>query len=54
MIWDLADTAMGLMALPNVIGVFFLAKEARDILRDYDEQIASGEPLHFDYEYEKE
>lgn len=53
-VWDLADTAMGLMALPNVIAIFFLAKEAREILRDYDRQIKSGKPLHYNYEFEKE
>ncbi|MDO5017690.1 MAG: sodium:alanine symporter family protein [Lagierella massiliensis] len=53
-VWDLADTAMGLMALPNVIAIFFLGKEARDILKDYDKQVKSGKPLHFDYKFERE
>lgn len=53
-VWDLADAAMGLMALPNVIAIFFLAKDARNVLRDYDQQIDSGEPLHYDFKFEKE
>ncbi|HLR21005.1 MAG TPA: alanine/glycine:cation symporter family protein, partial [Tissierellaceae bacterium] len=54
LVWDLADMFNGIMAIPNVIALFFLAKYSKEMLNDYDRQIASGEPLHYDYEFEGE
>lgn len=52
-VWQLADCAMGLMALPNIIALFLLSKQVKEILNDYDKQKAKGEELHYDYEFEK-
>ena len=35
LVWDIADTLNGLMALPNLIGVIGLSKVAADMTRDY-------------------
>ncbi len=35
-VWDLADMFNGLMVIPNLIGLFILAPQAVEILRDYD------------------
>ncbi|RYC97840.1 alanine/glycine:cation symporter family protein [Facklamia hominis] len=52
-IWDLADLAMGLMALPNIIALLILSRTASKILKDYDQQMALGEEhLSWDYKYE--
>lgn len=52
-VWDLADMFNGFMVIPNLIAIFFLFKESKAILRDYDSQVASGQKLHYDYEFEK-
>lgn len=36
LVWELADTFNGLMVIPNVIGLFILAPQAKKILVDYD------------------
>ena len=52
-IWDLADLAMGLMALPNIIALLILSRTASKILKYYDQQMALGEEhLSWDYKYE--
>lgn len=51
-LWKMADVFMGMMALPNIIGLFFLTKESVAILEDYDQQMASGKALYWEFEYE--
>jgi AGCS family alanine or glycine:cation symporter len=41
-VWSINDLFTGLMALPNIIALIFLAKEAQWLLKDYDRQVASG------------
>lgn len=53
-VWSLADMFNGIMVIPNLIGVLFLFKESKVILKDYDAQILRGEKLHYEYEYEYE
>lgn len=36
LVWELADTFNALMALPNIVALFFLANEVKDIAKDYD------------------
>ena len=48
----MADVFMGLMALPNIIGIFLLTKDSVHILKDYDKQMASKKDLHWEYEYD--
>ncbi|MDR7857367.1 sodium:alanine symporter family protein [Tissierella sp.] len=52
-VWNVADMFNGFMVIPNLIGIFLLFKHAKGILDDYDNQIAKGEKLHFDYTFEK-
>lgn len=51
-VWNLADMFNGIMVIPNLIGIFLLYREAKEILLDYDSQVASGEKLHYNYEFE--
>lgn len=51
-VWEFADMFNGLMVIPNVIGLVVLASEAKKMLQDYNNQIASGETLHYEYPYE--
>lgn len=51
-LWTVADVFMGLMALPNIIAVFLLTNDSVSILKDYDEQKASGQELEWEYDYE--
>ena len=53
LVWNMADMFNGIMVLPNIIGIFFLLKYSKEILRDYDTQLASGKELSYVYEYEK-
>ncbi|HTY28092.1 MAG TPA: alanine/glycine:cation symporter family protein, partial [Mycobacterium sp.] len=41
-VWDLADVAMGFMALVNLVAIVLLGKWAFAALRDYHRQIAEG------------
>lgn len=50
-VWELADMAMGIMALPNIIALFLLSKEVKEVLDNYDSQLESGN-LHWEYEYQ--
>lgn len=52
LLWDVADMFMGLMALPNIIALFLLTKDTVGILDDYDKQVAKGEGLHWEYDFE--
>jgi alanine or glycine:cation symporter, AGCS family len=42
-VWDLADVAMGLMALVNLVAIVLLGKWAFAVLRDYHRQVADGQ-----------
>lgn len=50
-VWELADMSMGIMAVPNIIALFLLSKEVKNILDDYDSKVLKGE-LHWEYEYQ--
>ena len=50
-VWELADMSMGLMAIPNIIALFMLSKDVKNILDDYDSKAALGN-IHWEYEYE--
>lgn len=52
LVWNLADMFNGIMVIPNLIGIFLLFKHSKAIINDYDKQVAAGESLHFDYEFE--
>lgn len=52
-VWNLADMFNGIMVIPNLIAIFILARQAKEILIDYDEQVRRGEKLHYNFEYEK-
>lgn len=41
-VWSISDLFTGLMALPNIIALILLAREAKWILNDYDHCIATG------------
>ena len=53
LVWDLADMFMGLMAVPNLIAIFFLTNQVVRVLKHYDEQTLEGQ-YHWEYEYEHE
>jgi alanine or glycine:cation symporter, AGCS family len=42
-VWDLADVAMGFMALVNLVAIVLLGKWAFAVLRDYHRQVADGQ-----------
>lgn len=54
LVWNVADMFNGIMVIPNLIALFLLYKESKNMLRDYDSQIAKGEKLYFNYEFEKQ
>jgi alanine or glycine:cation symporter, AGCS family len=41
-VWDLADVAMGLMALVNLVAIVLLGKWAFAALNDFHRQVADG------------
>ncbi len=54
LVWQLADMFNGMMVIPNAIALYFLVREAKALLKDFNHQESSGEPLHYDYPYEHE
>lgn len=50
-VWELADMSMGLMAIPNIIALFLLSKDVKEILADYDRKV-SLDHVYWEYEYE--
>lgn len=42
LVWDVADMAMGLMALTNLVAIVLLAQVVVKLTRDYDRQLDSG------------
>lgn len=50
-VWQLADMAMGIMAIPNIIALFALAKVVKSVLDDYDQKVLQGN-VYWDYEYQ--
>lgn len=52
-IWTLADLAMGMMAIPNIIALVLLSSKAKSVLKDYDQQMKlDAEHLRWDFKYE--
>ena len=49
--WELADAAMGLMAIPNIIALFLLSKDVKETLDDYDAKVKAGN-VYWDYEFQ--
>ena len=41
-VWALADVAMGLMALVNIVAMLMLWPWARAVLADYERRVATG------------
>lgn len=52
LVWELTDMFNGLMVIPNIIGLFFLLTEAREMLFDFDAQRRRGEKLTYHYKYQ--
>ncbi|WP_428842301.1 alanine/glycine:cation symporter family protein [Peptoniphilus catoniae] len=50
-VWELTDLFNGLMVIPNIIGLFILLNEAKDMYRDFDLQVRSGEKLSYKYKH---
>lgn len=50
-VWELTDMFMGMMAVPNIIALFLLSKEVREILDDYDLCVEKGN-IHWEYQYQ--
>lgn len=50
-VWELADMAMGIMALPNIIALFLLSKEVKEILDGYDLGVKNNN-LYWEYDYQ--
>ena len=48
-VWELADMAMGMMALPNIIALFFLTKDVVEVYNDYKYKEKNGLELTYDY-----
>jgi AGCS family alanine or glycine:cation symporter len=44
LVWDMADAAMGLMALVNLVAIVLLSRFVFVLLRDYQEQRRAGNP----------
>jgi len=42
-IWDLADTLNGLMAIPNLIALWWVSGEVRRLVKDFDIKRSRGE-----------
>jgi len=51
MIWQLVDLFTGMMALPNIIALFILSKEVKEILIDYDRCKEKGY-IHWEYAHQ--
>jgi AGCS family alanine or glycine:cation symporter len=43
LLWDMADTLNGLMAIPNLIGILLLSGVLRKVVKDFDAKRKSGE-----------
>ena len=52
LVWELTDMFNGLMVIPNLLGLFFLLREAKTISEDFREQINKGQELYYDYKEE--
>jgi AGCS family alanine or glycine:cation symporter len=46
-VWDLADAALGLMALVNLVAIIRLARVAVPVIRDYEGQLRAGQDPEF-------
>lgn len=49
LVWDMSDMFNGFMVIPNLIALFLLRKEVREIYRDYLQQKKSGAALSYPY-----
>ena len=50
LMWGMGDIGVGLMAWLNLIAILLLARTGIKVLRDYETQIKTEVPLHFDPE----
>lgn len=46
-VWDLADVALGLMAMVNLIAILLLSNQAIRVIKDYEKQLKSGREPQF-------
>lgn len=53
LVWNMADMFNGIMVLPNIIALVLLMKHTKNLVNDYDQQLASGKELSYTYEFEK-
>lgn len=51
-VWSLSDLTNALMVIPNIIGLFILMSEVKELLTDYETQISQGKELSYYYQYE--
>ncbi len=47
-IWNVSDMFNGIMVIPNLLALFLLRKEIKDLLKDYNEKRKHGTPV-FEY-----
>lgn len=52
LVWELTDMFNGLMVIPNIIGLFFLMGEVKELYGDFDAQRKRGEKLSYHYKYQ--
>lgn len=52
LVWELTDMFNGLMVIPNVIGLFILLSEVKELYNDFDGQRKRGEKLSYHYKYQ--
>lgn len=46
-VWNLADAALGMMALVNLVAIIMLAKYAVPVIKDYEQQLRDGKDPEF-------
>ncbi|HHX68542.1 MAG: sodium:alanine symporter family protein [Miniphocaeibacter sp.] len=51
LVWDIADMVNAIMVIPNLLGLLFLHKEVKGILKDYD-KCKQLKEIKYVYEYE--
>lgn len=51
-VWDIADTFNGLMAIPNLIGLFILSNAIRNLLKDYIKSQKENRKKDYNLTYE--
>ena len=47
LVWNMADTSMGIMAIINLVAILLLSKIAIDTAKDYNRQLKLGQEIQF-------